>query len=130
MVHFLEIAKRIARQLLAIGENRFELLLVELEQERGRLLRAILLALGVAAFGMLAGVGLTAAIVVLFWKLSPVVALLALTFLYGMASFFLYWRLRRLLRHSILPTTVHQLRKDRLCLEKHLTPPLSCENSF
>ena len=123
MVHFLEIAKRIARQLLAIGRNRFELFLVELEQERGRLLRAILLALGVAAFGLLAGVGLTAAIAVLFWKLAPVLALLALTFLYGMASLLLYWRLRRLLRHSILPETVDQLRKDRLCLEKHLAPP-------
>ena len=80
MVHFFESAKRIARQLLAIGENRFELLLVELEQERWRLLSAILLALGVAAFGLLAGVGLTAAIAVLFWKLSPLIALLALTF--------------------------------------------------
>jgi len=129
-VRFLETAKRLARQLLAIGGNRFELLLVELQEERERLLHAILMALGVAAFGLLAGVGLTAAIAVLFWKLSPLVALLALTFLYGMAALCLYWRLRRLLRHSqILPATADQLRKDRVCLETHLTPPLICENN-
>jgi len=129
-VRFLETAKRLARQLLAIGENRFELLLVELQEERERLLHAILLGLGVAAFGLLAGVGLTAAIAVLFWKLSPLAALLALTFLYGMAALCLYWRLSRLLRQSqILPATADQLRKDRVCLEKHLTPPLSCENN-
>ena len=81
-VRFLETAKRLARQLLAIGEKRFGLLLVELQEERERLLHAILLGLGVAAFGLLAGVGLTAAIAVLFWKLSPLVALWALTFLY------------------------------------------------
>ncbi len=131
MVHFFfETARRLARQLLAIGENRFELLLVELQEERERLLHAILLALGVAAFGLLAGVGLTAAVAALFWKLSPLVALLALTVVYGIASLCLYWRLRRLLRHSqILPATSDQLRKDRVCLEKHLTPPSSCENN-
>ena len=45
-----ETSKRFARRLLTIGENRFELLMVEVQEERERLLRAILLALGVAAF--------------------------------------------------------------------------------
>ncbi len=67
-----ETSKRFARRLLTIGENRFELLMVEVQEERERLLRAILLALGVAAFGLLAGVALTGAIVVLFWEVSPV----------------------------------------------------------
>src|ERR1035438_1109231 len=43
-----ETLKRFARRLLIIGENRFELLMVEVQEERERLLRAILLALGVA----------------------------------------------------------------------------------
>ena len=53
---FIETPKRLARLLLAIGENRLELLSVELQEERERLLCAILLALGVAAFSLLAGV--------------------------------------------------------------------------
>jgi uncharacterized membrane protein YqjE len=115
-------SKRFARRLLAVGENRFELLMVEVQQERERLLRAILLALGVAAFGLLTGVALTGAIVVLLWELSRAAALLVLTGLYGAAAVCLYRRLTRLLRDwQNLPATLDQLRKDRACLEKHLT---------
>ena len=117
-----ETSKRFARRLLTIGENRFELLMVEVQEERERLLRAILLALGVAAFGLLAGGALTGAIVVLLWERSPVAALLLLTFLYGAAAVCLYRRLALLLRDwQNLPATLDQLRKDRACLEKHLT---------
>ena len=117
-----ETSKRFARRLLTIGENRFELLMVEVQEERERLLHAILLALGVAALGLLAGVALTGAIVVLLWELSRVAALLALTGLYGAAAVCLYRRLTRLLRDwQNLPATLDQLRKDRACLEKNLT---------
>ena len=116
-----EKSKRFARRLLAVGENRFELLMVEVQQERERLLHAILLALGVAAFGLLTGVALTGAIVVLLWELSRAAALLVLTGLYGAAAVCLYRRLTRLLRDwQNLPATLDQLRKDRVCLEKHL----------
>jgi uncharacterized membrane protein YqjE len=117
-----ELPKRLARRLLAIGENRFELLMVEVQEERERLLHAIVLALGVAALGLLAGMALTGAIVVLLWELSRVAALLALTGLYGAAAVGLYRRLTRLLRDwQNLPATLDQLRKDRACLTKYLT---------
>ena len=117
-----EASKRFARRLLTIGENRLELLMVEVQEERARLLRAIMLALGVAAFGLLAGVALTGAIVVLLWELSPVAALLVLTGLYGATAVWLYRRLTLLLRDwQNLPATLDQLRKDRACLEKSLT---------
>lgn len=119
---FVEAWKRFARRLLSVGENRLELLMVEVQEERERLLRAILLALAVAAFGLLAAVTLTAAIVVLLWAVSPVAALLVLTGLYGAAAVVLYRRLTRLLRDwQNLPATRDQLRKDRACLEAHLT---------
>ena len=118
----IETSKRFARRLLTIGENRCELLMVEVQEERERLLRAILLALGVAGFGLLAGVALTGAIVVLLWEISRVAALLVLTGLYGAAAVGFYRRLTRLLRDwQNLPATLDQLRKDRACLEKHLT---------
>ena len=59
-----EASKRLVRRLLTIGENRFELLMVEAQEERERLLQAIRLALAVAVFGLLAGVALTGAVVV------------------------------------------------------------------
>ncbi len=114
-------AKDFARRLLTIGENRLELLTVEVQEERDRLLRAFLLALAAAAFGMLAGITLTALIVVLLWNFSHWAALLALTVLYAAAGLFLYRRLTVLLRDwQTLPGSLDQLRKDRACLEKIL----------
>ena len=114
-------SKDCARRLLTIGENRLELFTVEVQEERDRLLHAILLALGVAAFGLVAGITLTAAIVVLLWAWPPVAVLLTLTGLYAVAAVCLYRRLTGLLRDwQTLSATLDQLRKDRACLEKAL----------
>ena len=116
-----EAAKRFARRLLTLGENRLELLMLEVQEERVRLLHAILLALGVAVFGLLAGITLTAALAVLLWPYSPVAVLLALTGLYGVAAVWLYRRLAGMLHDwQNLPATLDQLRKDRACLESIL----------
>ncbi len=113
-------SKQVASRLLTIGENRLELLTVELQEERERLLQAFLLALGVAAFGLLAAMTLTAALVIWLWD-SPLKVLVTLTVLYGGAGFCLYWRLTGLLRDwQTLAATLDQLRKDRACLEKIL----------
>ena len=114
-------AKHFARRLLTIGENRVELFMVEVQEERERLLHAILLALGVAVFGFLTGVALTVALVVLLWHLSPVAVLLVLTGLYAAIAGYLYQRFTTLLRDwKTLPATLDQLRKDRACLENTL----------
>ena len=114
-------SKQFVQRLLTIGENRLELLTVEVQEERERLLHAFLLALGVAAFGLLAGLALTAAIVVLLWAWSPWAVLLTLTGLYGVAAVCLYRRLTGLLRDwKTFSATLDQLRKDCACLEKTL----------
>ena len=95
--------------------------MVEVQEERERLLRAILMALSVAALGLLAGGTLTGAIVVLLWDHSPAAALLVLTGLYGVTAAVLFRRLAGLLKDwQNLPATLDQLRKDRACLEKAL----------
>ena len=114
-------SKNIVRRLLTIGENRLELLTVEVQEERERLLHALLLALGVAAFGLLAGLTFTAAIAVWLWACSPVAVLLILTAAYGVVGICLCRQLLRLLRDwQTLPASLDQLRKDRACLEKIL----------
>jgi uncharacterized membrane protein YqjE len=121
-VNFTQLAassKQFARRLLTIGENRLELLTVELQEERERLRLALLLALGVAAFGLLAALTLTAAIVMLLWNYSPVAVLLTLTGLYAAGGIVLYRRLSGLLHDwKTFSATLDQLRKDRACLEK------------
>lgn len=114
-------SKNFARRLLTIGENRLELLTVEVQEERERLLHAFLLALGMATFGLLAGLTLTAAIVVFLWVWSPVAVLLILTGLNGVAGICLYQRLTGLLRNwQALSASLDQLRKDRACFENML----------
>jgi uncharacterized membrane protein YqjE len=114
-------SKHFARSLLTIGENRLELLAVEVQEGRERLLYAVVMALGVAAFGLLTGITLTGAIVVLFWAWSHVAVLLILTALYGASGAYIWWRLNGLLQTwQTLPASLEQLRKDRECLEKVL----------
>ena len=114
-------SRRFARRLLTIGENRIELLLVEVQEERERLLHAFLLGLGVAGLVLLAALTLTAAIVVWLWACSPVAVLLVLTGLYGGAGVWLGRRLAGRLRDwQTLSASLDQFRKDRACLGKTL----------
>ena len=111
-------ARRLVRRLLATGENRLELLAVEVQEERDWLLHTILLAFVVAVLGLLAGLALTAAAVILLWPYCPVAVLLTLTGLYAMAGIGICWRLAALRRdRETLSATRTQLRKDRICLE-------------
>jgi len=114
-------SKRIVRRLATIGENRAELFTVEMQEEREQLLHAFLVALGVAAFGLLASLTFTAAIAVWLWAYSPLGALLTLTGLYAAAGVWLYRRLAGQLRTwQTFPASLDQIRKDRACLEKIL----------
>ncbi|MGZ4974194.1 MAG: phage holin family protein [Limisphaerales bacterium] len=114
-------SKQFARRLLTIGENRLELLTVEVQEERERLLHAMLLALGIGACGLLIAIVFTAVIVILFWDVSHFAILLTLMVFYGAGLLWLYRRLAALLlTWKTLPATLDQLRKDRACLDKNL----------
>ncbi|HEY4417525.1 MAG TPA: phage holin family protein [Verrucomicrobiae bacterium] len=119
--HLADVSKRLTQRAMVIGENRIELLMVEIQEERERILRAILLALSAAVFGLLAGLAFTAVMVVFFWQTSPLAVLALLTILYGGVAVGLYRRLVRL-QHDwqMLPATIDQLRKDCECLGKQL----------
>jgi uncharacterized membrane protein YqjE len=114
-------AQRILRRLLTIGENRAELLLVELQEERERFLLAILLALGITVFVLLAGVALTAALALALWNYSPTAAMLVAALVYLVVAGVLCYRLARLRKDwQTLPATLDQLKKDCECLERTL----------
>ena len=118
--HLAATSRQLAQRLLTLGENRLEPLAVEAQEEGERLLRAFLLALTVAVFGLLAGLTLTAAIV-LCWPGNPIFALLTLTVLYGGTAIVLCRRVLRLLQDGqTFAASLDQLRKDRACLEKIL----------
>lgn len=107
---------------MTIGENRLELLAVEMQEERDHLLRALITAFSIAVFGFLALVTLTAAIVISLWAWSPVKVLAILTAIYAAAGFIMYGALVHMMNTwQTLSSSLEQLRKDRECLEKILT---------
>jgi uncharacterized membrane protein YqjE len=113
-------ARRFFHRLLAIGENRFQLLVVEVQEERNRLVDMVFLAVATAALGLLGGIAWSAAVVIYFWPTSPVTALLILGASYGVSAVVLCRRLivlRR--RQQTLAATLDQLRKDQSCLNKN-----------
>jgi uncharacterized membrane protein YqjE len=118
-VHLGDATKRIAQRVFVIVENRLQLLMVEAQEERERVLLAILLALCAMTFGLLAGVALTIVVAVALWEHSPTIALLVLSAFYIFAAVFFYGRLLRLQQNwQTLSGTLDQLKKDRECLEK------------
>ena len=113
--------KTLARRLLTIGGNRLELLAVEVQEERERLLQILLLALSMAGFGLMATMTLTAVVVLAFWSCSPLAVLLILSVAYGMVATFFCLKINRLTgQWESFPATLDQIRKDRECLEKTL----------
>jgi len=110
---------RFARRLLSIGENRFHLLMVEVQEERDRLVGMVFLAIATAALGLLGGIAWSAALVIFFWETSPIRALLILGAVYAAAAIVLCRRLAFRRQQQAFTATLDQLRKDRACLTKN-----------
>jgi len=114
-------SKRLAKTALDMGENRLQLLLLELEEERDHILKAVILALGIFAFGLLAGIALTIVVILSFWNSHPVCAASVLTAVYAGIALFLNSRLTQLRREWVsFSGSVSQLQKDVSCLSEIL----------
>jgi uncharacterized membrane protein YqjE len=110
--------KRILRSVGDLVQSRLELFLLELKEERIRLLDALLLvaACGVCALMTLAL--LTFTLVVIFWEYR-VLVLVGLTLAYGAGAVASFWTLRNRLRAwQSFAATLDQIKKDRACLQK------------
>ncbi|HEY3854021.1 MAG TPA: phage holin family protein [Verrucomicrobiae bacterium] len=113
-------SKRLAKTALDMGENRLQLLLLELEEERDKVLRAVMLGVGIFAFGLLAGIAFTIVIVLAFWE-HPVCAASILTAVYAGLALFLSSRLTHLRRDWVsFSASTSQLQKDVSCLTEVL----------
>lgn len=104
-----------ASQLL---ESRAELFLLELKEERVRLIVALLLALTCAICALMTLLLVTFTVVVVFWNeyRIPVLVTLAVAYAAGAVSTFVALR-RRLRRWQAFAASLKQLQKDRACLE-------------
>lgn len=110
--------KRILRTLSEFGENRVELFLLELREERIRLFDALLLTTACVVCALMTLALLTFALVVIFWEHRAIV-LIILTLLYGSAAVVLFLKLRRRLQEwQSFEATLDQIKKDRECFQK------------
>ena len=113
-------SKRVAWRLLAIGHNRAELLMVEMQEERERARAMIVVASAIAVLGLLAGITITALIVCAAGP-HMLMALIVLAIIYTCGATFFYLKLSQMQRDwEPLAATREQLQKDRECLEKTL----------
>jgi len=116
----LETLRQMGVTILAILQNRLELLLVELEEERLRLFNALLLAAAIIALGFMTLALATAALVVVAWSEFGVMGLLTLCGLSLVSTLLACWLLRvRLKNWSFLSHTLAELKKDRVCLKSN-----------
>ena len=111
--------RRLLNTALAGVENRIELFLVELREERFRIFEVVLLGCAAALLGFMALLTVTVTLVVVFWDSARVQVLVVLSAGYSVATIGIFWRLKILLRNwSSFAATLSELKKDRACLEE------------
>jgi uncharacterized membrane protein YqjE len=109
---------RLTKTVLAIAQNRLDLLLVELQEEGWRFFDALLLTGAVLIFGLMTLMVPTIAIIVLCVKADRLDLLAALVLLYLAATVICIWRLRtRLKNWAPFSATLDELKKDKACLD-------------
>jgi uncharacterized membrane protein YqjE len=111
--------RRLLKTVLAIGQNRLELLVVELQEERWRFFNALLLAGVVLILMLMTLMAATATIVFLCVRADRLDLLVALILLYLAATIVSFWRLRIRLKNWVpFSATLAELKKDKACLEE------------
>jgi uncharacterized membrane protein YqjE len=111
--------KRLLNTALAGLENRIELFLVELREERFRIFDVLLLGCAAGVLGFMALLTGTVTLIVIFWDSARVQVLVALSACYILAVIGVLWRLKVRLRNwSSFSATLDELKKDRACLEE------------
>lgn len=117
---FFDAIRRVADALLALAQRRFELFVVELQEEKTRALDLLVRAAALVVLGLLTLVAATVTLVVALWDTSPVLILAAVTVLYGAGAAALGVSLRHRMRdgHKPFAGTIEQLQKDRVCFGK------------
>ena len=112
--------KRLLNTALSVVENRIELFLVELREERFRLFDRLLLVCAAAVLGFMALLTTTVTLVVIFWDSARVAVLVTLSACYSLGTLGVLWRLKvRMRDRSSFSASLDELKKDRACLDEN-----------
>ena len=111
------LGRRLGRTALGALENRGELLMVEWQQEKERLLQLIICAFGLMFLGMMGLLLLSATIIFLFREEYRLFVAAGFTVLYLGGAAFLFFSLKSLLKQEPIEETLTQFKKDRALLD-------------
>lgn len=111
--------KSMGRSMMGLFNNRMELFLLELQEERDHWVRVLFVGMIALVFGTLCLVVLSLIWLVWMWDSHPVLALLGLACLYGGLSLAALWKLRRLMtQHLSFHGSMGELKKDKQWLDQ------------
>jgi uncharacterized membrane protein YqjE len=114
----LEAPRRLGATFLTILHNRLELLVVELQEERVRILEAMLFVAVIATLAFFTLAAVTTAVIILTWNKFGVDGLFVIGGLGLAGTLLVFWRLWvRLKNWAFLPGTLAELKKDLECLD-------------
>jgi uncharacterized membrane protein YqjE len=112
-------SRRLMHTALAIVENRLELFLVEVREERFRILNALLLVGAFLVFGFLALLLVSVTLVVAFWDTARLAVLISLSAVYCLAAAGIFWQLKIRFDHwPAFRASLDEIKKDRSCLDE------------
>jgi len=105
--------RRLGATLVAVLENRLELLVVELQEERIRLINTVLLVAIVVALGLFTLTTAAIAVLIVVWNEYGVLGLFVASGIGLLGTVFSYWQLGlRLKNWPLLSGSLAELRKD------------------
>ena len=112
-------SKRVLRAAAAVAQNRLELLLVEVQEERERLFDMLLVAAGAVACGLMALILISFTLVVIFWDEHRLAVLIGLSLIYIAAAIVGFWQLNTRLRNwQGFAATLAEFKKDCAWLDE------------
>ncbi|HEV2454835.1 MAG TPA: phage holin family protein [Verrucomicrobiae bacterium] len=115
---FQDTLRRLGAAIMGILQNRLELLVVELHEDRLRLVETLLLVAALVTLGLFTLGLAAAAVIILVWSHFGIPGLFIVSAVGLLATVLVAWRLNLRLRNwPLLPGTLEQLKKDRECLE-------------
>jgi len=114
--------RRLLNAVTGFLSTKLELIGIEFQEEKRRLLELLILAAAGLIFGVLTLTVLTFAIVVFFWDSYRFTAIFGVFFAYLLISTFLFVRLKRKANVSthVFDATVEELKKDTEWVRRHL----------
>lgn len=117
---FIESLAGLGDNLLGTLQERVELISIELQEEKYRLVQLIIWISATVFAGGMALTFATLTVVYLFWDTARIAVLAGFTGLYGVALVFVVIALRRVFTHQPKPfeATIDSLKEDRSCIRR------------